>query len=139
MVVQVRQGVSLGDREVRFDEGRFQLAPRGWVHQGDLQQVVALERPGVHPGLYGVQPGHGDTAALAVAAVVHLAGGRQHVTPGYGQVGGEAEHPAAAFGCLGGASGLWGKGQQPSAGFEDPFRSCCDVGSSVHRLPHGFI
>ena len=77
------------------------------VQQGHLQDVVVFQGGRVHPQLAGVQAGRGDTAALAVAPVVHLDGGLEDVPPAQRHAGREAHHTAAAF--LGGLHGVDGR------------------------------
>jgi hypothetical protein len=54
----------------------------------------------IHTDLDGIQAGHGDAAAFAVAPVVHLAGSRQKMSSGNRKDGGHADDTAAAFGFL---------------------------------------
>jgi hypothetical protein len=62
-----QRDVEVGQHELLLD-----LVLRGFIQQGDLQQVVRIEHLARHADLLGDETRRRDSAALAVAAVLHL-------------------------------------------------------------------
>ena len=79
------------------DELGFHLAPGLGVQVGDLDQVIVIQDLLGNPQGVGIQAHRGDTAALAVAPVVHLHRGLKDVPAGHRHAAGKTGDPAAAF------------------------------------------
>ena len=67
------------------------------IEIGNLEQRGIAERIRRHPHLGRREPGRGQAAAFAVAAVVHLARRGDQVAPGDRLRRGQPDHATAAF------------------------------------------
>ena len=104
--LQTRHGFPVGDlvelrggRDIkeRLDELRLDFRLQLCVDKRHVQQVMAVEHLPADAELFRDEPHRGDAAALAVAAVVHLARRFVNVPARHRLAAAETDHAAAAF------------------------------------------
>ncbi len=110
--VVIDRGQLLGfiDCEMAFDESVLDLGGRARVEKRDVDHVVVVQDLPGNPERPGEESHGADSAALPVAAVVHLHGGLEDVLPRDGDRTDESGDAAAAF-----RLGFWSERRKPAA------------------------